>query len=46
MTANHVLVRVSETAPSGAATGWGVLVSNEANDPTTSYVWAICADVG
>ena len=46
MTAEHSLLRVSETAPYGPGTGWGVLIYNEANDPMTSYVWAICGNVG
>jgi collagen triple helix repeat protein len=37
--------RVLETAPAGAATGWGVAVRNEDSAALTAYAWVICASV-
>ena len=40
-------MRVIESAPAGAATGWAATVCNDARSrlTTRSYVWAICASV-
>jgi hypothetical protein len=44
VTAEHYLVRVVASAPHGQGTGWGAMVFNDASDPVTSYVWAICGN--
>ena len=38
-------VRVIESGPEGAGTGWKAIVINFGDSAITEYVWAICATV-
>jgi hypothetical protein len=41
----NALVRIVESAPAGAATGWLVSVWNQSTTGVTACAWVICANV-